>query len=449
MKYKLRVAIAGTCLLIILYVLDNTSKIRSTSKMLQNIDISNFGATNLTHLKSRKFGYVMATTYGDQLTGSVANVISMQCWASIVGPGIRVVEPFLRRSVLGVNLDATRSRNPSEYDNNLVLSEYDNNLVLLSDLLSKTWWNKFSSDRKFFPLTDWDYFIEDAPRQLILVNIFNSRYSTEFYQSATLFSNSYGFEIIRNISIPNKLLQEKGFKKLIYGDHNPHKVVVIFNKWKGIQKDRIPLTGSKVEKCNRGNYVLNTPVSTRIINDSIKYANKYLHGVSSNSYISVMVRMEQFLINRNMKREAEISSDIELCFNNLLRQIDTLKVKNGLNQTLLTMDCRKQGSQRFDPAFPKKFRRNYTKIANEAMGSLFLRLYGNSSTPEQWDESFDDVASFKTPGYIAMLQKQLAAKGSCLLTVGGGGFQATARSLHSQYHPTSSNCAATKVPNCE
>ena len=53
-----------------------------------------------------EYGYVMATHYSDQMTGSPPNLMSLQCWASILGPSVRVVEPFVCHSHLGVNLYA-------------------------------------------------------------------------------------------------------------------------------------------------------------------------------------------------------------------------------------------------------------------------------------------------------------------------------------------------------
>ena len=55
-------------------------------------------------------------------------------------------------------------------------------------------------------------------------------------------------------------------------------------------------------------------------------------------------------------------------------------------------------------------------------------------TPEHWDESFESVSSFITPGYMAILQKQLTVKGDCLLTAGGGAFQRTAREMYHKIH---------------
>lgn len=79
----------------------------------------------------------------------------------------------------------------------------------------------------------------------------------------------------------------------------------------------------------------------------------------------------------------------------------------------------------------------------DTVDTLYKRLHGNSSSLEDFDESFNSVSSFRNPGYIAMLQKQLAASGTCLITVGGGSFQKTTIKLYKKYHPGNSSCAVT------
>ena len=44
------------------------------------------------------------------------------------------------------------------------------------------------------------------------------------------------------------------------------------------------------------------------------------------------------------------------------------------------------------------------EVASTAVDTLFPMLYGNSSTLEEWDRSFEDVATHNSPGYIAMFE---------------------------------------------
>ena len=67
-------------------------------------------------------------------------------------------------------------------------------------------------------------------------------------------------------------------------------------------------------------------------------------------------------------------------------------------------------------------------FVNATMKKLFseLKSHGLALSLEEWEASFDEVSSFRIPGYVALLQKNLAASGTCLVTAGGGGFQKSA-----------------------
>ena len=48
---------------------------------------------------------MFALEFSDQGTGSFVNMMSLMCFASQIG-GVRVVEPFMVRSLLGLNVRA-------------------------------------------------------------------------------------------------------------------------------------------------------------------------------------------------------------------------------------------------------------------------------------------------------------------------------------------------------
>ena len=290
-------------------------------------------------------------------------------------------------------------------------------------------------------------FIKDAPRQLITVHkIVNNAHlldPMDFFISSTKFSKQFEFEIVRNISLPHHTYREEEFRNFVYGDYNPHEVVVVFSLWGGIEAYgdiyRIGLSGNDGKKCNRGHFfkISNFPPSSKIIQDANKYTDKYLDKV--NGYISVMVRIEHLIIRYNLlhKTKEQILSITTKCFHNLMRELTALKDEHGTEKIFLTLDCRESGSKAFKYAHRSLSR----DIATTAVDTLFPMLYGNSTTLDEWDKSFEDVATHNTPGYIAMLRKHLAAKGVCLLTVGGGVFQQETRQLHSSYHPNRPKCA--------
>ncbi len=79
-----------------------------------------------------------------------------------LGPSVRVVEPFVRHSRLGVNLYAASNASAPETENNSVRLRY----VLDLD----EWERQTTVKINFAPLESWDHFISDTPRKLILVD---------------------------------------------------------------------------------------------------------------------------------------------------------------------------------------------------------------------------------------------------------------------------------------
>lgn len=409
----------------------------------------------------------MAFQFLDQLSGSVANLISLQCWAATLSPSVRVVEPFMISSIFGANLSVAAN---------------DKNVVRLRDLFDMKEWNGHVGKA---PLVSWDYFLKHAPRKLILVDRecpgidagkncmeCNSGYLA-FKQSAIEFAKGNGFEIIRKICHSNSVRPEAEFRKLIYLDNDPSEVVVLFNLWGGVNdyipEIRMALSGSHVKHCYRGKFTqIILPVSKKIIADGKNYIKKYLPEAKNKGFISVMMRMEH-VVNSfaefNGKSNEDIWSTLNKCFDSILEEVEGLKIEHDITSVLFTVDCRKQGSFYFGTStelqnivnylgsLPKLQRlffghsKNISKIMTESVSKIYTMLFGNSSTIEEWDDSFDTIASFSNPGYIGLLQKHLAAKGKCLITAGGGSFQRNTRLLHSIYHPKKLPCV-TRIKEC-
>lgn len=297
------------------------------------------------------------------------------------------------------------------------------------------------------PLISWDYFIENSPRKLILVDKPKQPLTRIFFENGAMLERKYGFEIVRKVNFPRKLLTQNEFKELVYGRYDSYEAVVIFRAWGGIGAgdlhNRVGVSGTR---CGRGLSSF-TPVSSKIIRDGAKYVDKYIHNGATKGYISVMIRMEHFLMARGFfkgKTNTEIHASTMECLNNLMSEVNVLKSQHGVDSVFLTMDCRDSGSYMFKIAFPE----HISKMASDAMATLFPLLYGNTTSLKEWDKSFDDTASFPAiTGYVALLQKHIAAKGVCLLTVGGGSFQSTALQLHLSYHHNGPKCSH-QVKSC-
>ena len=154
-------------------------------------------------------------------------------------------------------------------------------------------------------------------------------------------------------------------------------------------------------------------------------------------YVSVMLRTELVLLHHNsgaeMLQEQKLSL-IRKCVKGIDNQVRTMQ--RLLNTTMLffSVDCQKHGTAAFRNTHSSRYMRK--DFFNATMKILFreLKRYGLVLSIEDWKASSDEVASFQTPGYVALVQKNLGASGSCLVTAGGGSFQKSAVELYKSMH---------------
>ena len=101
--------------------------------------------------------YVLSFSYMDQITWGSRRVRSLQCWATKLNRSMRVVEPFVTGSYLGIPL----------------VNDNSNSEVLkFSDIFDLDWWNTLGTeDQGFVPLATWNEFLKNAPLPTILVQI--------------------------------------------------------------------------------------------------------------------------------------------------------------------------------------------------------------------------------------------------------------------------------------
>ena len=398
--------------------------------------------------QTSNYGYILSSEFSDQVTAGLLNVMSLQCWAATVSHQLRVVEPFLHMgSKLGFAV-ATPNNDKNE------------NLLAIRDVLNIEEFEKFIREKNYSPLSTWNSFLEDTPRDLILVCScpFPSRVSCEdqnktFYQDAMTFAENNDFQVVRYVYLVKYpyIYKATEFRKLVYGQFSPNTSVVLFNFWGGIlNAEKVPRYrfGISDMDCSCGKFsqtTISLESSELIHQDAQRYMKKYLH----KKYVSVMFRTEYFSMRHSLSKLGSTEQMILFtkCVNSISDLVDKMKKKYGIESVFLAMDCRKQGSLGYK-IVTRKSRERAETLSNVST-LLYRKLYGNSSSLEDWDDSFDNISSYKIPGYIAQLQKYLAASGTCLLTAGGGlgssSFQESAKVIHRQKHNT--QCIHV-VPDC-
>ena len=280
-------------------------------------------------------GYLMALSYSDQMTGSVANLLSLQCLGSSLDQNSQVVEPFLDSSILGV--DAAHRG-----DENCELSHVAES-VKLTDVLNTDHW----PSEKMAPLVPWTRFINNAPQKLISVDRMcdGSHSSSDgtslecikganerFNQSIRVLERCYGFEEVRRVYFTsNRSYSQSQFKQLIYQNFLPQEVAVIFHVWGGIENG--PFRAQiLVDECKRAKFfhLWNAPQHSKVLlADASRYKQMYISENRSNeNYISIMVRLEHFYIKHNKfqgKSKEAILTLLHHLYRDIIKQVHSLK----------------------------------------------------------------------------------------------------------------------------
>ena len=374
-------------------------------------------------------GFVLAIHYSDQLTGSTGNLLNLQCFVGHHMKDVRVVEPFLdpRGSVLGVSLS------PS-YDK---LDPQDVNTVKLSDVFDIDELTEYSRSRNYAPLISWNDFLDSHPKGLILVHhTWETNDCGDYMIQATKeFVTENNFNILRQVCINFRntgVLSPQKFLDTVYGDLQPNEVVVAFNRWGGIvnhvEDFRLSVSGTL---CYRGNDIRLFHHSKLVSSDCKDYSMRYLN--KTDNYVAVMVRVEKFVKNNNFnKLSAEVQRNkLMECFKSINTKVESVKRERNITDTLLTMDIGKYGSSYFTSPMLD------IDVLKQAVHDFFEMMFGKSLTQDRWEQSFEEVARYKVSGYIAVMQKALAANSVCLLLAGnkGSSFQSSAKTLYDELHP--------------
>ena len=386
----------------------------------------------------------MAMDFSDQMTGASANLMNLQCFAGRHLVNVSVVEPFIHPigSKLGVGLS------PS-FNN---LKPENMNTVKHSDVFDSKEWTQIASSNKYAPLITWNEFMSICPKKLILVNhVYTGGINCDGLHNIVVnatkeFVTENKFEVVKRVCLNFRstgVLSPEQFIDKIYGDFKANEVVVIFNRWGGfsiyVENYMLSVKGTP---CIRGKEKRLYHHSKQLLSDVKQYSDRYM-GKSAN-YLAVMVRVEFFAIKNHFY---ELPADVQRaklmkCFNSINQKVMTLKREHSINAILLTIDVGKHGSMRFRM---NQGRYAYTPSANmtvlnETVSKFLVSLMGHSFSQTEWEDSFELVARFKVPGYIASMQLELAANSVCLLQAGGGTFQQSAMRLYNELHHDSTRC---------
>ena len=380
-------------------------------------------------------GYLLELYSSDALTGGAMNILSYQCMASKLSPKLIVVEPFvLPTATYGAVLEVD-DRESFDRENN----------VKLKDIYDIEAWNSVADRYHYNRLASWESFIADAPRDLILVENqwwrdCNLSALTEKFSG---FFKTFNFRVVRTVCLNfNKsgAMNAGQFKGVVYGEYAPEQVTVVIDRLPAVGQGVGPFsTAVEGQSCSKGKYwdlvIKNMPSSKRIKRDAKEYIKRYFGG--KKDFVSLMIRFQHRLGAAKNNTLAEVKSILQ----EVRHKWTVVKDRQHLNATFLAFDVGKYGCAAF--TILNHFGPMMGEILTE-MRKFFDNLYNGSISYSEWEDSFVEVSGVKSgsgvAGYVAILQKEIASQGRCIILVGGGSFQESAGYLHQLNHQGQKQC---------
>ena len=367
-------------------------------------------------------GYMFAVVYSDQGTGAFTNLMSIRCFAGKLG-NIRIVEPFVVGSRLGINV----SKNWREE-------------MKFSDIFDTGVANDNAKGKNFSEMVPFEEFLEDAPRKLLVVQhrcvpcLIPCGHPRGLEYGRT-FADKHGFEVVGQVCLDykeNGKTQLRDITKQIYNKYDKSELTVMFTRFGGLEKGgfspdrvfRLFISGAPAA-CYRGH--LNVfPVirPSKLVRQS---ADIYVERFLQTKYISVMIRIEMVLGSPRKDTE-EARKRTKTCLSNLARRLDGIRSKTGIGKIFVCLDIGKYGSDVL---------RQKAVVDNlgPEYDSFLSRTVEDGMTLFKLDATFTNATLIDNPGFVAMMQKTIAARGDALVLLpGNSNFQSSALELHQSMH---------------
>ena len=389
---------------------------------------------NIISSKRRYGGFVLATSYYDQMTSATRRVFTLHGWAAMFN--LTVVEPFIIRSKLGLNKYAALS---------FKTERSSKSVPRFSDMLNINDWNRFiESQYGKGHMGLWEEFVKFAPRSIIYIvtqfptTVDPSPNSTFLFQSCPnrisdlKYLSTYNFTVLKAWCIvlsPNIKVSMDKFTSSVLQDQSIHNVTIVFSMWKG--NGFYPCNTTSIATYHI--HELNHKIMARMVSYSpgiMKSVDEYIRTfIGSKRYVAVMVRTQRALIEKdNLGLTRNASESISFCIQRTITKWKGLSQKERINATFLAMDVGEFGSYHYS-------KQSLVKQGMYAPINTFITtLLGKETTLESWEQSFVDVSPVLTPGIIAMVQKVLAAQSTCLILAGGGTYQHNTEALYISTH---------------
>ena len=396
-------------------------------------------------------GYLLNLKYDGQLASAEHALVLQQCWLGALNlSSISIVEPFLRQTVY-------QGYPPRQFGRDFKTP------LTFSDLHDLTHYNSISSRRGFAQVARWQDFLDNSARRVVFVNLESSHlpltnYSIHCQDSSprnccsitpipdgmTFFLRN-GFCIVKvlNLQGAEHTLSDSSLRDDLFGSWKPEEVTVILNHWMQANSAQ---HFSQCYRIFRRSIMTELLVpSKELVEVSRVYREKYLSGRTS-QMLSVMIRVERVIEQSVEGGHAVIARQnrttrrayFDKCFATLFETVNKLVDKT---EPFVMTDIGKFSSNSWNRILSEL---NYSKTEAEHVFDTTRksveRLVNQSFA--DWENSFvhstANSGRWRSPAYVAALQRAIAVDSDCLLLFGGGNFQEVALSVYLQKHPSKS-----------
>ncbi len=381
-----------------------------------SLDLDSKRKFNLTWIDKEPI--VFNVDYWEQTGNALKNLVDLQCWAGSVGID-KVLQPTVKQ------------RHQSSL---LFVGKGNQDHFQLSDLFDTDHWNTMSARKNYSRLSSLEYFYNFAIRDIVVVQMryLNRGYTCRGLRALSKFEwhqhlVQRGFRIVRTVCVDfnrgkSHFMEEKEFNDLIFDRFDPRKVSILFDEWRGIRSrinttTRVDLTKSRCsERLKNPSFDLISQTITysppnctfpivpskRLSAFLDRFMEKYK--LTRTRYIAVMLRtqkMKPYLSNSHQSLQT------------ILSDWRDLKIKYNLSRTLFFTDVGKHGSLRWE---------NNT-LAMDFSDNLYSQL-NTKFSPDEMDSALEGITGSKDSIQIALLQRLIVARATCVVLAGGGTFQA-------------------------
>ena len=389
-------------------------------------------------------GFVLVLRYNGQQGAGVVGVKSVQRRIKDLGLPMMSVEPFLQNSVMGIH--------PQK--------KGEEQSVKFSDVFDMDSFNTVSRSEGSPEMIAWSDYITNAPREAVFIKMIHVANEDSFEGPTILptISNGTSKCSVRTITAPDNtsvslcqvrearahwkpgdtctLSDEDMYGSILRGLH-PANVTLIFSFWPvGVRK--VATNPREVHNVRNNDSSTDQDykfqASPKLHHYMEIYQNNFLTapGERESRYVAVMIRAEHSVIQFKMENSSNISANIEDCLHQLQDKTNEAMRAVGTSKLLVTSDVGYYGSGSW-------YAHKKTKAIQQRVKIGIERLYEGREewSFEQWEQSFIETLGGVTDrGYVAALQRVLAAsnKTACLVLMGGGRFQEL--SLENYLHHT-------------